>query len=630
MAPPAISLQQKMHEDSLFFMIADDLRQRLRADGYDPVSGSGSAGPRQLVAVPEGNGMAYIPQSMVDDPAYSTVNGNFTAWQQLRIRHDFEYWCAVCAYIKPKEGFRPVHCIPNGGQRIVIEELERERLAGRPIRIIVLKARQWGCSTLIQLYIAWLQTAVHTGVNALICAHRKDTAANIRGMYSRILSLYPKHLWSADTKPKLTPYEQSSDIRLVAGRDCTLTVASCRCEDAIRGSDIALAHLSEVAYWQSSATITPEAVAQAVFGSIALGTGTMVVLESTANGVGNFFHREWIRSKNGNGGKQAVFVPWYEVEYNTAEPPDRIAFALSMDEREQNLWNRGLTLAQIYWWRCKRIEIGIDERFGAEFPSCDTEAFLASQNIVFDPEHIENLRTGCDKARMTGGISESSGKFTEDRRGRLAVWQLPERGAAYVVAVDVGGRSAGSDWSVIAIVRRRNHLDIPEVVAQWRGHTDHDTLARKAVAISRYYNNALLVVESNTFETARYGGAGDDPNPYVLAEMARNYPNMYKRRTFDSDTGQASHRYGFHTNRSTKPMLIGNLIAMVREGAYIERDHEACDEMAHYEQLPNGNYGAPPPYHDDIVMTRALALLVIATETDEAPAIEKYSQKESW
>ena len=619
-----------MQDETQFYLIADDLRQRLRADGYDPVSGYGASGPRLRVAVPEGKGTAYIPQSMADDPAYATVGANFTAWQQLRIRHDFEYWCAVCAYIKPKNGFRPVHCTPNDGQRIVIEVLERERRAGRPIRVIVLKARQWGCSTLIQLYIAWLQTAVHTGVNALICAHRKDTAATIRGMYSRILSLYPAHLWAAESKPKLTPYEQSADIRQIAGRDCTLTVASCRADDAIRGADIALAHLSEVAYWQSSATIAPEAVAQAVFGSIALETGTMVVMESTANGVGNFFHREWIRSKNGNGGKLAVFVPWHEVEYNTAEPPDRLAFARSMDARERELWNSGLTLAQIYWQRCKRIEIGSDERFGAEFPSCDAEAFIATQNIVFNPVHIENLRAGCSKARVCGGISEASGSFVEDSRGRLAVWQFPAAVASYVVAVDVGGRSAGADWSVIAVVRRRNEHGVPEVAAQWRGHTDHDTLARKAVAISRYYNNALLVIESNTFETARYGGGGDDPNPYVLAEIARNYPNMYKRQSFDSDSGMASHRYGFHTNRSTKPMLIGNLIAMVREGAYVERDHEACDEMTHYEQLANGSYGATPPYHDDIVMTRALALLVIATDVDEAPVIERYTQQPSW
>lgn len=69
-------------------------------------------------------------------------------------------------------------------------------------------------------------------------------------------------------------------------------------------------------------------------------------------------------------------------------------------------------------------------------------------------------------------------------------------------------------------------------------------------------------------------------------------------------------RVGFHTNRATKTMVITRLIGLVRDGGYIERDLDACDELDMYECDAAGRYGAKPGYHDDILMTRAIALHV--------------------
>lgn len=196
------------------------------------------------------------------------------------------------------------------------------------------------------------------------------------------------------------------------------------------------------------------------------------------------------------------------------------------------------------------------------------------------------------------------------------------------MAVDVGGRSATSDWSVIAVLDAVGER--PRVVAQWRGHIDHDLLAEKSVAVARYYRHALLVIESNTFETDFYGGGGDS-NLFVLNRIADSYDNLYRRETFDSVTSTYSTRVGFHTNRSTKTVLIGGLIAAVREGSYVERDNEACNEMLVYEQLPNGSYAAKKGHHDDILMTRAIALYVITAHklsVPEEPA--EYRQRPGW
>lgn len=601
------------------FYLRNDLRRRSLDEVYNPLTGEGCCGER--VVVKRWRKRFHIPAAMCADTEYAGLKVDSPEWRRLRCRYDFEYWCATCAYIKPKSGGRPVLCVLNEGQRSVVEALESDRMACRPSRAVVLKARQWGCSTVIQLYIAWLQTCVYQGANAVICAHLKNTAAMIRGMYSRLLSRYPEEMVCGSEKPKLRNFEGSTEIKTISGRECTVMIGSCINPDAIRGSDISLAHLTEVAYWRNTASVSPEDVAQAVYGTVSFEKGTLVVLESTASGVGNFFHREWLGAK-ANCCAHAVFVPWNELSVNSREVEDARSVFETMDEEERALFDGGMCIEQVYWRRCKRQEMVNAERFNAEFPLHDTDAFASNDMNVFDALHVEELRRGCSVPAERGGIYGLN--FVPAPNGRLSVWRRPEAGRTYVASVDVGGRSASADWSVVAVLRAGEGDELPEVVAQWRGHTDHDILARKAVEIARYYNEALLVVESNTLESS-----GDGSGAYVLEEMARCYPNMYLRRSVGTVDGRVTKKYGFHTNRQTKPMLIGNLIAAVRTGSYVERDDEACNELICYRRLPGGGYGAEAPKHDDIVMTRAMALYILATEYASDACVDMPVQ-ESW
>ncbi len=147
--------------------------------------------------------------------------------------------------------------------------------------------------------------------------------------------------------------------------------------------------------------------------------------------------------------------------------------------------------------------------------------------------------------------------------------------------------------------------------------------------MARYYNRALLVIESNTFETSEYGGATDS-NLFVLNRLAEDYSNVYRRRTYDRTTNRYTSNVGFHTNRSTKALLINGLIEAVRDGGYIERDNEACNELAVYEQRSNGSFAAKDGYHDDILMTRAIALHVITTDLPNGSETATVRQQESW
>lgn len=302
-----------MNDDVAVILLVDDLRRRFRDVAYDPVRGIGCIGRRVAVTAPWGD-KVFVPQAMTLDPAYPAVVNNTLAWKRLRCRHDFEYWCATCAVVRLKDEGRDGPFILNAPQRRVAAVLEGDRMARQPIRLILLKARQWGGSTLVQMYMAWIQSCLRRDWNSLICAHVKDAASGIRGMYTKLLDNYPADLWDGDEKPQFKPYERTCNVRQIVGRGCRVTIGSSENQDAVRGADYAMAHLSETAFWASTPQRSPQGFIQAVCGAITLQPDTLVAVESTANGVGNYFHTEWLRCKEGRGDKHAVFVPWYEIE----------------------------------------------------------------------------------------------------------------------------------------------------------------------------------------------------------------------------------------------------------------------------------------------------------------------------
>lgn len=594
----------------------NDRRKNCEAFDYDPQSGLGGAGERVAVGprqVTLGK-VEHVPVEMTRNDGFHLVRDR-ASWVKLRCRYDFEFWAATCVRIKDKMSAAMVPFRLNAPQRRVVALMERERMAGRPIRIIMLKARQWGGSTLVQMYMAWIQCTRLTNWHSLVCAQVGKTAAAIRGMYDEMLRNYPQEYWDGEHPPRLSRYQGQDLIREISGRDCRITLGSSERQDSIRGADYAMAHLSEVAFWKDTPKSSPTDFIRAICGAIALTPMTLIVLESTANGVGNYFHTEWLRSERGESDKLTVFVPWYEIEIYRTEVADAEALWNEMDAYERELWNMGLTLERINWYHMKRREYPSHYQMMAEYPTTPQEAFTNTGTNVFDAAAVERLRQGCAAPASRGEVVSSSGaltgpmalrgvRFAADSTGALSVWEHPLEGERYVAAVDVGGRSVRADWSVVAVMTARN----PRVVAQWRGHIDHDLLTWKAAAIARYYNNALLVFESNTLESDdRYGVEVPDQGAYILHELYEHYPDMYYRQ---SPEGGAP-RPGFHTNRATKQMIITELVGAVRDGAYVERDQAACDELMVYQRRANGSYGARTGYHDDILMTRAIGLHVV-------------------
>ena len=581
-------------------------RAQLADDPYDPMTGVGCWGERVEVAG------RWVPRRVLEKHSdYASLPP--VEQDKTRIEEDFEFWCARCVTIKDKMSGRNVPFVLNRPQRRLLGVMEDQRVTGDPVRVILLKARQWGGSTLVQIYLAWMQLVRHKGWNSLICGHLQMTSKSIKRMYNLLLRHYPRELLDADEVPRFSKLEGQPNVQQIESRESLVLTASSRSEDAMRGYDISMAHLSEVAFWKESPMHSPDDVVRSVCGSVALKPETVIVLESTADGVGNYFHDEWLRAESGRSDKAAVFVPWYEIAIYTSDVDDPKALWDAMDEYEQELWRDGRSLEQICWYHNKRKEYRSHELMMAEFPSSASEAFSTSGNNPFKRNHLDELEKGCARRPLLVGDIQgagSSGKAAKENvhlvaepNGLLQVWEMPQSRSPvevrYLVVVDVGGRSESSDYSVIAVWRDGDRFRPKEIVAQWRGHIYHDQLAVKAMQLALLYNRALLVVECNTLinEASRAG-----ESEYILQTLSRNlYGNLYKRD---------GRKLGFHTNVKTKREAITELIRAVRDGDYIERDPDAVNEMRDYQER-NGTYAARQGKHDDILMTRAIGLLVL-------------------
>ena len=325
-------------------IIAENERRKALASApYDPLTGEGCLGPRRRALFLGSE--AWLPEDMPDTADMSAAEAIDT-----RFRHDFEYWAARCATIRDKLSGADVRLRLNAGQRKVLAALERQRRAGEPMRIIILKARQWGSSTFVQVYMAWIQIIHRRNWNSLICAHVKDTAITIRRIYTRLLEGYPDALWREEKEAAFSAVAGSQNSRQIAGRGATVTVGSSENPDSCRGSDIAMAHLSEVAFWKDSRQHAPEELVQAAVSGVARIADSLIVMESTANGVGSYFHREWLRSEAGKSDKTPVFVAWHEIEIYREQVADPACLWAAMDDYERGLWEAGVTLEAIAWY----------------------------------------------------------------------------------------------------------------------------------------------------------------------------------------------------------------------------------------------------------------------------------------
>lgn len=697
------------HRPDIQAIIDENTRRRKANNAYfNPATGEGSTGERYRLEIPDFPiPVQYLPVSMRKEPLirqieqagsvaafYQTIvsqghvdggtaavpspvpeddyNAIVEQFTRIRFRHDFAFWAFILVFVKNKDGGDNIQFRLRRPQRRLVERLEARRLAGMPIRLILLKARQWGGSTCIQMYMAWLQLVHMKGLNSLIVAQVNATSYDIKDMYDRMIEAYPVRLLHEmgeaynEREKKMVGVGQTGNTQRIPQRNCKIKIGSAQTPNSARGGDYSLVHCSEVGVWKKTEGKSPEDIVRSACSGITYSPNTMIVYESTANGTGNFFHREYKAAKMGKSQFEAMFVPWFEIDdlyeipfcpvnggtatvtstgkgttsaYDFAEwLYDNRLNENAMSDREQPgqylwwLWEKGATLEAIQWYILERSKYHDHGDMASEYPSDDIEAFVHSGTKVFNKYKVEQFRRACKAPKYVGDVyadgiegkeAMRNVRFIQDRQGQLWVWALPEIDKKekvtnrYLVVVDIGGRSRKADWSVITVFDRYWMMDgeRPTVVAQWYGHIDMDILAWKAAMIAAFYDNALLVIESNTLETKdRNREVDGDQSQFILNEIKDVYPNLYARKQSADDIAEGRPiKYGFHTNTLTKPKIIAWLVKVIRERLYVERDDRCLDEYMDYEQN-EGRYEAQQGKHDDLLMTRAIGLWICFKE----------------
>lgn len=661
---------------------------------FNPVTGQGSVGrrvravigdfpikeqwlPKAMMRVPLvrqivkcGSIAKFLNECMdIDTPTEDDVHKVIEQFVRIRCKHDFPFWAAMFVYIKNKGGGPDVLFRLTRPQRKLVEVLEGMRTHNMPIRLILLKARQWGGSTTIQLYMAWLQLVLRVGLNSLIIAHQGMGSDEIMDMFNRMMASYPVEMLHKlgekydDNEETFVGVGKSGAIKRVPQRNCKIKIGTAERPDSCRGGDYNLVHLSEVGLWKTTDGKKPEDIVRSACSGMVYRPYTMVVYESTANGTGNFFQREYDAAKAGKSMFKALFIAWYDIDIYTlpfASDDERADFAINLWENRNNhnvmsdreecgaylwkLWTYGATLEAIHWYVVERSGKNSHSVMASEYPSDDIEAFVNSGSHVFDEALVDKLKVGCRPPKFIGDVygDKDEGpdalrhvRFSEDKKGLFWIWEKPDIDPEevirhrYLVTVDIGGRSNKADWSVIVVFDRLYMMDgdKPVVVAQWYGHIDIDLLAWKAAQIAAYYDNALLVIESNTLETHDKERIVDgDQSQFILNQIKDVYDNLYARKQSEEDIKEgAPRKYGFHTNVSTKPMIISTLVKVIREGLYVERDERCLDEYKTYERKQNGAFGAIEGKHDDLLMTRAIGLHICFFEMETPKAVKRHA-----
>lgn len=663
---------------------------------FNPITGEGSILARKKVEIKDFPlPIMFLPKEMLDVPLVKLIvksgsikkfceqelNTQYTEDNRLKIieqfiriraKHDFPFWAAFYVYIKNKGGGEDVLFRLTRPQRIFVSVLEELRLADKPIRLVLLKARQWGGSTTSQIYMAWLQLVHKVGLNSLIIAHQGTASDEINGMFDKMIKAYPiKMLYKLGEhyNPKTATFVgvgKSGAIHKVPQRNCKIKVGTAERPDGCRGGDYNLVHLSEVGLWKTTEGKKPEDIVRSACSGIPLAPYTMIVYESTANGTGNFFQREYDAAKKGISQFKALFISWFDIDLYQlpfSSESEKADFAIELwknrnnttiaSEREESgkylwyLWELGATLEAIHWYVEERKGKPDHATMASEYPSDDIEAFVHSGTRVFDMYQVRKFRKTCCPPQFIGEIVADSDEgeaalkglqFMEDTQGGLWIWKKPETFQheyitdRYLVVVDIGGRSNKADYSVITVFDRYWQMegDKPSIVAQWYGHTDMDILAWKSAQIAKYYNEALLVIESNTLETKDRDRIVDGVQaPFILEQIKDVYSNLYARKQSAEDIAEgAPRKYGWHTNVATKPMIISNLVKVIRKQMYVERDERCLDEYLCYERKKNGAYGAIIGKHDDLLMTRAIGLYICYYEMELPTIVKKKYEKQ--
>lgn len=502
----------------------------------------------------------------------------------------------------------------NKPQKRLLDIIEKVKGMGKPIRIIILKARQMGFSTFTEGLI-FTYTATKALMTSQIVAHEDSASQNLYQMYKTFYENLPAEL------TPMTKYSNSQELlfenpttdidekRLNPGLQSRVKVASARNVNTGRSSTIHNLHASEVAFWQDAKTLMT-----GLMQTIPDSPNTMVIIESTANGVGGWFYDTWNQAVRGENEYIPVFFPWFEDETYTRPFEDdeekedfiRNVNATFKDvngiEHHTEEWDlmhtHNLTYEQLNWRKYtlrNKCNNDIDQ-FNQEYPATPEDAFIASGRPRFSTGVIKQYLKTIKEGERGYVVEDASGvHFVPDPKGYVEVWKHPEKDRYYCIGADVAEGKLEGDYS-----DARVGSDDFDVWASWHGHIDPDLFGDELVKLAKYYNEAYIGVERNNHGLTT-----------LKAIQRKEYWNVYFQKSYDKIADKITQTIGWLTTNKTKPLMVDKLAEFIREKWIGCKDKMFWMECLTYVIDEKGATNAQEGCHDDTVMSTAILLQML-------------------
>jgi hypothetical protein len=461
-----------------------------------------------------------------------------------------------------------------------LNAVQADYYARRSSRDIILKPRQLGFTTLVcGLFFA--DAVLQPNTFCAMVAHDADSAQRIFG----IVRLFWERLEEGERRAIGEPrYENRKEFYWprLNSRFCVGTAGSFTFG---RGQTINNLHCSEFAFWPR-----PEEALVALTEAVPL--EGRIVIESTANGMGNFLHDLWSEAKAGESNYTPHFYPWW------GDPEYRLPYVDlgELTEEEARLQQTyGLDVAQLAWRRQKQRDLR--DAFPQEYAEDDVTCFLASGRCCFDARALlaaQQRIAGEPEPELITQLPDKEGNPVTISPARLLVWRHPDPDPKhkYVIGADVGEGLAHGDASVATVIDRKTG----EQVAELHGRIPPDRFARQADALGRYYRNARLGVERNN-----HGHS-------ALSTLFRTcqYPTLYHHARYDQ-AGRRGYILGWPTDQSTKPIMVDGFAEAIAGGHLVIHSSGLVDECFTFITTDSGSQEAQSGKHDDRVIAAAIA-----------------------
>jgi len=490
--------------------------------------------------------------------------------------------------IQDRQSGEIIKFIPNWAQREFLTAVQSQMDARKPVRLIILKARQLGMSTVSQA-LGYRMTFMRDYFHTLVVAHENEL--------SRKLLEMTETFWDHDPyAPLYTPKYQGKAHKAWHETHSSIRIATARNPKAGRGSTPRYLHASEVAFWDR-AKDTMGGLLQAIPTS----PETFIIMESTANGVGNFFYEQWMQAEAGESDYIPLFFPWWKHPEYTATFLNMPLVSLDpLDEEELVLAKMGVDYDHLTWrrWAIRNLCFNNVLLFHQEYPSTPEEAFIATGTNVFPIRHLGVCYKPIE-APLRGRLTrEGNGsvRFQPDISGPLSIYRTPAKDrdwGVYFVSGDPT-RTLGGDPACAQVFSRRTL----EQVAVWHGRIDPSTFGDELVKLAKYYNDAMVTTEIT------------GPGYATIGRMLGfDYPFIWRHSKADQDRGNIQTNYGWDSTTQSKQAAIGWLVRIVVDHDLTIHDKRTFLEMRDYVTLEGGGYGpASSDGNDDTVTSLAIGV----------------------